>query len=177
MFNANDIKKWYALFVCTGEEDHVKERLQYKLKDRGLKIVVPKRKLRERKNGVWENKIRTLFPGYVLVNGCMDTEEYYSIKGTPGLISVLKDRSGILEIRDPEINVISRLICDNEIIGLSKVHIDNGRVIVVDGPLLGMDGLIESIDKRKGRVKVRLNFIGESRVVELSVSMIQPAYA
>jgi transcriptional antiterminator NusG len=47
--------------------------------------------------------------------------------------------------------------------------------MVIDGPLLGMDGLIEKIDKRKQRVKVRLQFLGEPRLVDLCVSMVQQA--
>lgn len=166
---------WYALFVVTGEEEKVKERLQFKLKHSDLRILVPKRKMRERKNGIWESRIRTLFPGYVLLNGHLDVDEYYSIKGTPGLIKILKDKSKLLEIDEQEIHIINRLMCNNEIIGPSSIYTDGGKVIVIDGPLLGMEGLIESIDKRKGRAKVRVNFIGESRLVELSVSMVQPA--
>lgn len=41
--------KWYALFVMTGEEDKVKERLQYKLGNSNLKVIVPKRRLKEKK--------------------------------------------------------------------------------------------------------------------------------
>lgn len=174
MFNS-DCSGWYAAFVKTGDEDHVKERLLYRLKDKNIRVLVPKRKMRERKNGVWETKIRTLFPGYVLIQGDMGTEEYYSSKGIPGLFRVLRDKSGLLRIEKDEISVINRLICNHEIIEPSSVFLQGGRVVVVDGPLLGMDGLIEAIDARKGRVKVRLNFIGEDRLVDLSVVLVQSA--
>ncbi|MCR4435372.1 MAG: antiterminator LoaP [Clostridiales bacterium] len=167
--------RWYALFVMTGEEDRVKERLRFRLRNREFNILVPKRRLREKKQGLWETKIRTLFPGYVLVNGRMEVEDYYSLKGVPGLIKVLKDKSGLLEIADHEIGVIKRLMCNGEIMGSSSILMEGGRIIVTDGPLLGLEGLIQSVDKRKGRAKVRLNFIGESRVVDLSISMVQPA--
>ncbi|MCX7920942.1 MAG: antiterminator LoaP [Clostridia bacterium] len=171
--NAND--KWYAAFVLTGEEDNVKERLKYKFRDKNLRVLVPKRKLRERKNGIWENRVRTLLPGYVLLNGRIGIEEYYYLKGIPGLVRILSDKSEPLEINKDEISVISKLICNDEIVGTSNVLIDGSRVEVIDGPLLGLDGLIESIDKRKGRAKVRLNLLGEPRVVELSISTLQSA--
>jgi transcription termination/antitermination protein NusG len=174
MYNFDE-ESWHVLFVMTGDEDNVKERLLYRFKNSDLRILVPKRKLRERRNGVWETRVRTLFPGYVLLNGRVGLEEYYAFNGVPGLIRVLRDKSGILRIEQDEISVLSRLICDNEIIGPSDVYMDNGRVVVIDGPLLGMEGSIESIDRRKGRVKVRLNFIGEARLVELSITMVQAA--
>jgi transcriptional antiterminator NusG len=175
MFTGMESDSWHALFVTTGDEDKVKERLQYRFKDGDLRIIVPKRKLKERKDGKCETRIRTLFPGYVLLNGCISLDEYRLFKGVPGLIKPLGDRSGLLPIQEHEINVISRLICNDEIIGPSSVFMEGGCVVVIDGPLLGMGGLIESIDRRKGRAKVRLNFIGEPRLVELSVSMVQPA--
>lgn len=175
MFTGIGIENWHALFVETGEEDKVKERLLYRFRDNNLRIIVPKRKLRERKNGKWETRIRTLFPGYILLNGCVSLDEYHLFKGVPGLIKPLTDTSGLLCIEEHEISVISRLICNDEIIGPSSVFMEGGCVVVIDGPLLGMDGLIESIDRRKGRAKVRINFIGEPRLVELSISMVQPA--
>lgn len=169
------IDNWYALFVMTGEEDKVKERLIYRFGESNLRILVPKRRMRERYKGNWEIKLRTLFPGYVLLNGSVNIEVYNKFRGVPGLIRPLKDSTGLTEIPRNEITVLSRLICDNEIIGSSNVYVEGGRIVVIDGPLLGMEGFIESIDRRKGRVKVRLNFIGEARLVELSVSMVQSA--
>ncbi len=170
-----DAYKWYALFVMTGEEDNVKERILYRLKDKDLNVIVPKRLLRERRQGVWENKLRTLFPGYVLLNGYVGIEDYYSLKGIPGLITILKDRNGPLAMSENELGIISRLIKDDATAGISAVLIEGSRVVVVDGPLLGLDGYIQSIDKRKGRVKVRLSLYGEVKLVELSVSMVQSA--
>jgi len=77
--------KWYALFVASGEEDKVKERIHFRFKDE-LKALVPKRRMRERKEGKWDDKIRTLFPGYVLLIGQMDNQKYSLIRDVPGVI-------------------------------------------------------------------------------------------
>jgi transcriptional antiterminator NusG len=173
--NRFDRGKWYALFVLTGKEEKVKEKLEYRFRDSQLKFVVPRRKLLERKAGKWEEKVRTVFPGYILVNGTIGAEEYYSLLGTPGLLRVLKNNYEPLEIPEQDIEVIKMLICNGEIIERSGILIESGKVIVTDGPLLGLEGLIYSIDKRKGRAKIKLNFAGEPRLVDLSISLIQPA--
>jgi transcription termination/antitermination protein NusG len=175
MKEANVVNKWHALFVVTGDEDKVKERLQFRFKNSDLRILVPKRKLKERKNSNWEFKIRTLFPGYVLLNGYIGVEEYYSLKNVPGIIKTLRNNDGLLEISEYEISLINRMICNNDVIGCSNIYVEGSTVIVIDGPLLGMEGYIVSIDKRKGRAKVRLNLMGEARIVELSISIVQAA--
>lgn len=165
---------WYALFVVTGEEDKVKERLSYRFRDK-LRILVPKRKLRERKGGVWTNNVKNLFPGYVLLYGKISADEYYELKGIPGLLRLLRAGYEPLRIDHHEMEIICRLICNNETIGFSDVLIENGKVVVVDGPLVSMEGLIANIDRRKGRAKVILNFMGEPRTVELGITVLQPA--
>jgi len=68
-----------------------------------------------------------------------------------------------------------RFMKGKEIIESSRVLMEGSKIIVTEGPLYGMEGLIQSIDKRKGRAKVRINFIGQPRVVELSVSILNTA--
>lgn len=167
--------RWYALFVLTGQEEKVKKRLEYIFEDERLKFIVPKRKLKERKAGKWEEKVRPLFTGYILVNGYIGAKEYGLLTGVPGLLKVLKDGYDPFEIPEAEIAVINKLICNGEIIDQSRVFEKLGKIVIVDGPLLGLEGLIESINKRKGRAKVRLNFAGESRLIDLSIHVIQPS--
>ena len=38
---------------------------------------------------------------------------------------------------------------------------------------MNMEGRIISINKRKGRAKVKLNFIGDERVIELGVNVLE----
>jgi transcription termination/antitermination protein NusG len=165
---------WYALFVETGQEDKVKERISYRMKDK-LKILVPKRKFRERKNGIWSDKIRVLFPGYVLLNGFIEREDYDQFYNVPGLYKLLKSGQDPLKIELNEMEIINKLTINNETIEISKILFENGKVKVVDGPLMTLEGQIISIDRRKGRAKVKLDFLGEDRTVELGINILEPA--
>ena len=167
-------ENWYALFVMTGEEERVKERLQYRFQEQ-FRIMVPKRKLRERKNGMWSYNTRVLFPGYVILEGSLDTEAYYRLKDVPGLLRLLKTGWEFASIEENEMLALSRLVCNGDEIGMSTVLMENGHVRVMDGPLCSMEGIIQQINARKGRAKVRLNFLGEERVVELGISLLNPA--
>ncbi len=172
--NTKDEKKWYAVFVTTGEEDKVKERIHFRMNDE-LKALVPKRRMRERKEGKWHERIRPLFPGYVLLNGQIDNRTYDLISDMPEVIRLLKDTDGPQEIHENEIWVLLRLMAENEIIGYSKMYVQGEKVEVIDGPLFGLEGYIKAVNKRKGRVKVFLNLMGEPRIVELCIKMVQPA--
>lgn len=166
---------WYALFVKTGQEDKVKQRLEYRFKDR-LTFLVPKRKLRERRAGEWKFSIRTLFPGYVLVNGLIDKDTMQLFKDIPALLKLLKSDMEPLPIEWQEMEVLSRLIVNGELIGLSSALVENEKVRVVDGPLVSMEGYIVGIDHRKGRARIKLNFLGEERTVDLGITILKPSF-
>jgi transcriptional antiterminator NusG len=53
--------------------------------------------------------------------------------------------------------------------------VKDGRIVITEGPLVSLEGRIMDINKRKGRAKVLLSFMGEPRMIELGVSVIQPA--
>lgn len=165
--------EWHCIFVVTGEEDKVRDRIKYRLQD-NLTVVVPKRKLRLRKGGIWKIETRVLFPGYVLINGKISSDIYYLLKDIPDALRLLRTGNSVASIDNREMAVLSKLICNSEEIGFSSVLMENGRVQVVDGPLFSLEGIIASIDQRKQRARVRLSFLGEERTVDLGISLLKP---
>ncbi len=173
MFQDLRLDQWHSFFVVTGAEDKAKERIQYRLQD-GFTVVVPKRKLRIRKGGIWRVETTVLFPGYVMINGEITTDIYYRLKNIPDVLRLLKTGSSVAPIDRREMSVLSKLICNNEEIGFSNVLMENGIVQVIDGPLFSLEGIILSIDHRKERARIRLNFLGEERTVDLGISILKP---
>jgi len=172
----DESRQWHAVYVLTGNEDPVKEKIEYALGGFGVRAVVPKRRIVERKKGKWHERIRPLFPGYILLQGRIEVPAYYMLKTVPGLVRILKDNNcQLYRIYPEEIEIISRLMCNGDIIGTSLAFKKGDKVIITDGPLLNLEGLITSVDQRKGRARVRLNFLGDVRTIDLSVRFIEPA--
>jgi len=170
--NQAEDKKWYAAFVETGHEDQVKERLEYRFQGE-LSFYVPKRQMRERKGGIWQRINHTLFPGYVLINGSIDENNLPQFKDVPGLWKVLSNDNQPLTIPESEISFINKLMLNGEIIGPSSVFTEGDNIKIINGPLTGMEGLIYKIDKRKGRAKIKMSFLGEERLIDFSINIIK----
>jgi transcriptional antiterminator NusG len=163
---------WHALFVKTGDEENVRERINYRVNEK-FKVVIPKRILKERKKGIWSTKEKIMFPGYVLLKGILTIEEYYKFNNIPGIINFLKAEKSILKIRKDEVYVLERLLNEGEKIGFSKAIIEGKDVNILEGPLKGMEGQIVSINKRKSRAKVNISFMDNLKTVELGVDFLQ----
>lgn len=164
--------QWHAVFVMTGNEQTVKEKIAYTFKNSNILPVVPKRRINERKNGAWHEKIKPLFPGYILIKGYISIDDYYILKMVPGILRILKDNNELYRLHPEEIKIISRLMIDGELIGISNAFQQGDSIVITDGPLLGMEGLIQSIDYRKGRVRVCISFLGDKRTIDLGIKLI-----
>ncbi|MBD1372680.1 antiterminator LoaP [Hazenella sp. IB182357] len=187
--------RWYALFVQAGHEESLCKVLRKKLNHESTKFIVPKRKIPERRNGDQVDVLRPLFPGYILVQAHMNTKIYYIFKDTPKVIrmlnhgylhnSIAKKRSNVKcenldyneyyfrDIPSTEIRRILTLLDENDTINYSKVSIIDSNITVKSGPLLHMETQIKKIDKRKGRAKIALDFLGETKVVDIGVEVLK----
>ncbi|WP_010250880.1 antiterminator LoaP [Acetivibrio cellulolyticus] len=164
---------WYALHVKTGAENDVENFLHYNFESNECHSIVPKRKLTEVRKGKCYEVIKIFFPGYVLINLDMSTDIYYIIRKIPNVYTVLKqDGEYYSRISDEEINPLLKLLKDSDLIDYSKIFIENSKVSVNSGPLLGLEGLIRKVDKRRGRAKVALNFMGSEKTVDLGVEIL-----
>jgi transcriptional antiterminator NusG len=155
--------KWYALFVETGQEERLKQLINTVYPDEDIKILIPKRKLKERRQGKTHEVVKKLFPGYVLIKTVMAINMYYRLSKLPMVYSILKDECEPVPIRDEEMAVILALTSEGDTIGFSEVYREGDRITVVSGPLKGLEGIIEKFDARKKRIKVCIQFMGKER--------------
>lgn len=166
------MKAWYAVFVQTGHEEAVKRSLKDCLKDKAKPVIV-KRKLKERKKGMWTEVEKNLYPGYILVYGQLDKYDCKDINKINGAIKVLSDKDGPISIDKSEMTIIEKLIDIDGIIGYSTGIIKDDKVIITNGPLKHIQGLVKSVDKRKHRAKVKVQFLGEERLIDFGINFLE----
>ncbi|NLM11743.1 MAG: antiterminator LoaP [Clostridiaceae bacterium] len=165
---------WYALFVKTGEENRVKERLDYRFGGSPA-VMIPKKIIKERKNGKWYRRIRNLFPGYIFIHGVLDEHNYKQLWRVPGLYKLLCTDREPVQIPKREIEVFSHLFDEEDTIQESDIFMEGDKITIISGPLTSLQGRILKVNKRKGRARVLLDFLGEERVIDLGVNIIEAA--
>lgn len=188
---------WYVLVVETGKEDLVRTMILKYLKKQPIHAIVPKRKLQERRLGQSYEVCRTMFPGYVFVKTEMNVKTYYDFKRLPKCYRLLnrfnnndnhnnvgeEDKGENIKycpenflfskIDVEEISLILQLIGNDELIEYSTLHVENAKVIVHDGPLKGMEGIIKKIDKRKKRARIVMDIMGSKRYLDVGINILE----
>lgn len=84
-----DGTRWYVIHTYSGYENKVKQYLEQRIHsmdvaDRVFRVVVPTEDEVEVKNGVRRTVQRKMFPGYVLVEMCIDPQTWDVVRRTQG---------------------------------------------------------------------------------------------
>lgn len=61
----------------------------------------------------------------------------------------------------------------NRVIGMSEGYLEDGKVHVTSGPLLGMEGRIRKVNHRKKRVYLELEMFGRTIKAELGLKIVR----
>lgn len=163
---------WYSLFVLTGKEESVAEWLKTLYPKLDATYFIPKRKLYERKQGRIRPVLKKMFPGYILIYIEMDSEIYYKLKKVPNLIRILNSGDFYTKIPEEEILGIRNLTGKGDVVDYSRVYVVDSKVIVKSGPLLGKEGIIKEVDKRKLRAKISVQFMGAPKEIDVGIELI-----
>ena len=175
-------KEWYVVNTYSGHENKVKEKLEMRASTMGLedyifRVVVPEQTEIEFKDGVKKEKVKKMFPGYILVEMIMTDEAWFVVRNTPGVTGFIGSSgkgAKPFPLTPAEVDKILGSM------GMSRFDIENelkvdDMVKVTDGPFANMYGKINSIDLEKQIVEVALDLFGQETNVELEFTQISKA--
>lgn len=167
---------WFAMYVETGHEDEVCRLIDriivYSYFNIPYRLLVPKRRIYEKKSGIRNEVTKCLFPGYILVETDRIEEFYYQVKNIPHIFKFLRMDNIFLEIHIDEIDRILHMINEKGLIEISNALYINDQIEILDGPLKGYEGIIRKLDKRKGRAKVEFLIHQKPIYIDLGISII-----
>ncbi len=167
--------QWFALFVRTGSEESVRRQLSYL--DPGLQVLLPIREMIERCMGRERTVRRPLLPGYLFVRTVMDEVLYFRIRSLAHVLKILGQRaSGAGRLPTPvparEMEIILRLTRGGDLITFSRVHCEGQTVKVASGPLVGLEGVIVGVNRRKHRVRIRISLEEAVHVIDIAAEFV-----
>lgn len=172
-------KLWYVVNTYSGHESKVRDNLLMRAQSMGMennifRVIVPEQKEVEIKDGVKKEKIKKMFPGYVLVEMIMSDEAWYAVRNTPGVTGFIGSSGKGAKPIPLSPQEIDKILINE---GMSRVDIEadlkeGDRVTIIDGPFKGMYGKIESIDLENNKLTVLIDLFGQETPVEVELLQI-----
>ena len=173
-------KQWYVVNTYSGHENKVKEKLEMRaesmdMQDYIYRVVIPEEKIVEVKDGVTKEKVKKMFPGYILVEMVMTDEAWYVVRNTPGVTGFIGS-SGKGAKPTPLQPIEVDKILGN--MGISRIDVDTelvegAKVKIIDGPFNGMYGKVDYVDIATQKVMLFVDLFGQETSVEVGLSQIE----
>ena len=91
------------------------------------------------------------------------------LKQVPKLTKILGTGECWTSIIDEDLRVLERLLDEEKTVGMSTGFLEGDQVMVVDGPLMGLETVIRRIDRHKRKAMVEMHMFG--RVQEVAVGL------
>ncbi len=171
---------WYVVRVEVGFEKRVLESLKSMLKDRSLaedfgRIMVPTEEVIEMRSGKRRCMKRKFFPGYVLLEMKMGNEQQHFVRQVPHVLSFIGGRRGDpTPLSRKEIDLIISNVEEGADKPKPKVLFEAGEPVrIIDGPFVDFDGIVESVNYEKSRLRVSVLIFGRSTPVELEFRQVE----
>jgi len=163
--------QWYVVQTYSGYEDQVSSSLKKRIKSLNMKglifeIIVPTEKQIEIKNGVKKTKVKKIFPGYVLVRMIVTEDSWFVVRNTPNVTGLLGFGTVPSAVIPDELDQIRQKMDKEQ----PKFDVDfkkGDQVKIVDGPFKDFEGLVDAMDRDKGKVKVLIDMFGRETPVDL----------
>jgi len=168
---------YYAIQIKTRYEEQYIKLFKAQHPHIDLPIHFPRRSLEIRRAGKLRTSTSAVFPGYIFIEAENDDEIkncQWEFRQTKGFSRFLRSNQEIIPLADRDLELVLHFIKKaGPIAGRSKVYFnENARIVVVEGPLCGLEGRIVKVDKRKGRAKIMLDIYNDSFSIDLAFEVI-----
>lgn len=173
-------KEWYVVNTISGHEYKVKEKLENSINSMDLganifRVVVPEQKEIEYKDGVKKEKVKKMFPGYVLVEMIMSDEAWFIVRNTQGVtwfIGSSGKGAKPIPLLPQEVDRVLGAM------GMSRIDISKdiqvgNKVKIMDGPFKDMIGKIAEVNMKEQKLIVMVDLFGQETSVEVEISQVE----
>ncbi len=162
------VPKWYVLHTKSRCEKVVNEGLNKKSFEAFLPTMHVKSKRRDRKVML----DIPIFPGYTFVKSTLSAEEHLSIVKTAGVVKVIGNMQGPVQVQPDVIQSLKIMIANSESVKTENRFKNGEKIIVLYGPFAGLTGIFHKY-RGKGRVYVNIDLLGQAASVEIEEEDIE----
>ncbi len=147
--------EWYCLMVKTGAEAEFKRQAQDVLEQHQVagSLHFFQRRLKKGRGDFFD---APLFPGYLFLQvERLTAENFALLKRVRNFCRVLPSNSEPQFIRGPALDELRLFMRHGEYLGVSRVvFLPGKRIRAISGPMVGLEGNIYKVNKKKRRITV-----------------------
>jgi transcriptional antiterminator NusG len=174
--------RWYVVHTYSGYENRAQASLEERIKQQSLEeefgeVLIPTENVVELgKGGTKRTSKRKFFPGYMLVQMELTDASWHLINDTPKITGFVGNATKPPPVPEEQVKRLTKQIDEGTLKAKPRVKFEEGEdVRVVDGPFANFNGIVETVNEDKGKVRVMVSIFGRSTPVELEFVQVEKA--
>lgn len=161
---------WYAIQTTTGQESQTITMCKTLIDASFFQgIFYPKTELMKRYEGAWHKEIKPMFPGYIFAITDQPEELHQQFQKVPKLTKLLGTDNVPVALSESEVMLLKKVTNQEHVAEMSVGVIEGDRLIVKEGPLMGIEGLVKRVNRHKRVAVVGVEMFG--RLVEMTLGL------
>ena len=176
---------WYVIQITTGRENSVLRLIDRAVaeyaREHGVEptdvlqeCFSPRYKTARRQNGAYTPTTELLLPGYLIAVTKNPAQLQTVLKRVPALSKLLKSENAFTPLTRQEVSWLCAFTQKgNRVVDMSEGFTQGGRVVVTSGPLMGYEGQIAHINRRKRTASVKMSMCGRTVEVKLGFHLVK----
>ena len=165
---------WYVIQVINGREDIMRERIEHVLPTGAMQeLFYPQFQTEIKVHGEWVNTTKPLFPGYLICDTADPRTVQQYLLRMDDFARVLSQDGQFVPLAKEEVQLISSFTHRGDrVVPMSEALKDGDQVVVTAGPLLGHEGLIKTINRRKSTAYLELDLCGRRVTTRVGLAVL-----
>lgn len=160
-------ESWYVIRVRSQSERLV----QVGLHKKNFEVLNPTYQVLSIRKDRRKVLSKPIFKGYMFFRALLDSERQLEVLKTPGVVDILRNNNGPTPVPDEQVENV--LILEKHVgdCFCGKDLVVGDAVIVRDGPLKGLRGVIDKMDRK--RLYIHVDAIPGSVMIEVEPNQVQ----
>ena len=156
---------WYVVQTVAGREFAVCRLIESLVEDDVLQeCFVPRYEVQKQFRGQWRTCTATLFPGYLIVVTDRVDELESQLRRVPAFVPLERDEVAWIDAFTEK---------GHRTVGVSEGVIEGDRIIVLKGPLVGREGWIRKINRRKRTAYLEIEMFGRTIQTKIGLGIVR----
>ena len=165
---------WYVIQVINGREDVMRERIERVVPTGAVQeLFYPQYQTEIKVHGEWVNTTKPLFPGYLICDTADPRTVQQHLLRMDDFARVLSQDGQFVPLAKEEVRLIGGFTHRGDrVVPMSEALKDGDQVVVTAGPLLGHEGLIKTINRRKSTAYLELDLCGRRVTTRVGLAVL-----
>ena len=169
-----DAPLWYCLRTQPKHEHIAASQLRRSM---GIEVFCPRVRMQKNTRTGLKWFVESLFPNYLFARFPL-REHHAQVRYSPGISGLVRFGDRFATVSDSAIAELVSFVGPDEVRTVTYPLAAGDDVEIVAGPLQGQHGVVTALHSARERVRILLEFLGQTREIEVSLtSVFRPARA